>query len=49
MIDYLDSGEVKVSGIVNKVCKIEQRDECLEAMRNKTVIKAVITFANHRE
>ncbi|KAL4918263.1 chaperonin 10-like protein [Aspergillus aurantiobrunneus] len=43
-IDYLDSGKVKVTGIVNKVYKIEQWEECLEAMRNKSAIKAAITF-----
>ncbi|OJD17825.1 chlorophyll synthesis pathway protein BchC [Emergomyces pasteurianus Ep9510] len=43
-IDYLDSGKVKVNGIVNKTFKIEQWAECLEAMRNKSAIKAAITF-----
>ncbi|KAJ5206825.1 hypothetical protein N7491_002542 [Penicillium cf. griseofulvum] len=43
-VDYLDSGKVKVDGIVNKVYKIEQWEECLEAMRNKTAIKAAIVF-----
>lgn len=43
-VDYLDSGKVNVSGIVNKVYKIDQWEECLEAMRNKTAIKAAITF-----
>jgi D-arabinitol dehydrogenase (NADP+) len=43
-IDYLDSGKVKVSGIVNKVFKLEQWGECLEAMKNKTAIKAAISF-----
>lgn len=43
-VDYLDSGKVKVDGIVNKVYKIEQWEECLEAMRNKTAIKAAIIF-----
>ncbi|PGH03109.1 chlorophyll synthesis pathway protein BchC [Blastomyces parvus] len=43
-IDYLDSGKVKVDGIVNKVYKLEQWAECLEAMRNKSAIKAAITF-----
>ncbi|KAJ5679115.1 alcohol dehydrogenase [Penicillium macrosclerotiorum] len=43
-IDYLDSGKVKVEGIVNKVFKIDQWEECLESMRNKTAIKAAITF-----
>ncbi|KAL2868843.1 zinc-dependent alcohol dehydrogenase family protein [Aspergillus lucknowensis] len=43
-IDYLDSGKVKVSGIVNKVFKLDQWEECLESMRNKSAIKAAITF-----
>lgn len=43
-IAYLDTGKVKVNGIVNKVFKIEQWEECLESMRNKTAIKAAITF-----
>ncbi|EEH18961.2 chlorophyll synthesis pathway protein BchC [Paracoccidioides brasiliensis Pb03] len=43
-IDYLDSGKVKVNGIVNKVFKIEQWAECLESMRNKSAIKAAIVF-----
>lgn len=43
-IDYLDSGKVKVKGIVNKVYNIHQWEECLEAMKNKTAIKAAITF-----
>ncbi|KAI9792431.1 MAG: hypothetical protein M1816_002315 [Peltula sp. TS41687] len=43
-IDYLDSGKVKVAGIVNKTFKLDQWAECLEAMRNKSAIKAAITF-----
>ncbi|EER43395.1 NADP-dependent mannitol dehydrogenase [Histoplasma capsulatum var. duboisii H88] len=43
-IDYLDTGKVKVNGIVNKVFKLEQWAECLESMRNKSAIKAAITF-----
>ena len=43
-IDYLDSGKVKVKGIVNKTFKIDQWEECLEAMKNKSAIKAAITF-----
>lgn len=43
-IDYLDRGKVKVGGIVNKTFKLEQWAECLEAMRNKSAIKAAITF-----
>ncbi|KAK5241710.1 hypothetical protein LTS06_011962, partial [Exophiala xenobiotica] len=43
-IDYLDSGKVKVKGIVNKTFKLEQWAECLEAMKNKSAIKAAIVF-----
>lgn len=43
-IDYLDSGKVKVAGIVNKTYKLEQWAECLEAMKNKSAIKAAIVF-----
>lgn len=43
-INYLDSGKVKVQGIVNKTFKLEQWGECLESMRNKSAIKAAITF-----
>ncbi|OAL30573.1 chlorophyll synthesis pathway protein BchC [Fonsecaea nubica] len=43
-IDYLDSGKVKVAGIVNKTFKLEQWAECLESMKNKSAIKAAIVF-----
>lgn len=43
-IDYLDSGKVKVDGIVNKVYRIEEWEQCLESMRNKSAIKAAIVF-----
>ncbi|WEW58322.1 L-threonine dehydrogenase [Emydomyces testavorans] len=43
-IDYLDSGKVKVDGIINKTFRIEQWAECLEAMKNKSAIKAAIVF-----
>ena len=36
---YLDSGKVKVKGIVNKTFRIDQWEECLESMRNKSAIK----------
>jgi len=41
---YLDSGKVKVQGIVNKTFTIDQWEECLESMRNKSAIKAAIVF-----
>lgn len=43
-IDYMESGKVKVDGIVNKVFKVEQWAEALEAVRNKTAIKAAIVW-----
>lgn len=43
-IDYLDSGKVKVEGIVNKVFKVDQWAEALEAVRNKSAIKAAIVW-----
>ncbi|RMJ22714.1 Dehydrogenase [Aspergillus sp. HF37] len=43
-ISYVDSGKVKVDGVVNKVFKIEQWGECLEAIKNKSAIKAAIVF-----
>jgi len=43
-LDYLDSGKVKVEGIVNKTYRLEQWGECLEAMKNKSAIKAAIVF-----
>jgi D-arabinitol dehydrogenase (NADP+) len=40
----MESGKVKVEGIVNKVFKVEQWAEALEAIRNKTAIKAAIVW-----
>ncbi len=43
-IDYLDSGKVRVAGIVNKTFKVEQWSECMAANKNKSCIRAAITF-----
>ncbi|KIA75577.1 MFS transporter [Aspergillus ustus] len=43
-IDYLESGQVTVDGIVNKTFRIEEWTECLDAVCNKTAIKAAIVF-----
>ncbi|KAL1858425.1 hypothetical protein Plec18170_002623 [Paecilomyces lecythidis] len=43
-IDYLDGKKVKVKGIVNRTFKLEEWGDCLDAMRNKSVIKAAIIF-----
>lgn len=44
-IDYLDSGKARVEAIVNRVFRIEKWEECLEAMRNESAIKAAIVFS----
>ncbi|BFZ58291.1 hypothetical protein PYCC9005_005353 [Savitreella phatthalungensis] len=43
-IAYLCSGKVKVDGIVNKTYKLEQWQEALDAVRDKSAIKAAIVF-----
>ncbi|KAJ6007242.1 alcohol dehydrogenase [Penicillium herquei] len=43
-IAYLDEKRVKVEGIVNKVFQLEEWQACLDAMKNKSVIKAAIVF-----
>ncbi|KAK9461014.1 chaperonin 10-like protein [Lipomyces oligophaga] len=45
-IAYLDgpNPKVKVKGICNKTFKLEQWEEALEAIRNKSAIKAAIVF-----
>lgn len=40
----MDSGKIGVDGIVNKVFKLEEWGQALEAMRNKSAIKAAIVF-----
>ncbi|PWY66484.1 alcohol dehydrogenase [Aspergillus sclerotioniger CBS 115572] len=43
-IDYLDRKRVRVEGIVNRTFRLEEWEEYLEAMRNKSVVKAAIVF-----
>lgn len=43
-IDYLESGKVKVDGIVDKTFKLDQFEEALNAVRNKDCIKAAIVM-----
>jgi hypothetical protein len=40
----IDTGKVKVTGIVNKTFHVEERQECHDAMKNKSVIKAALVF-----
>jgi D-arabinitol dehydrogenase (NADP+) len=41
---HLDGKKINVQGIVNKTFKLEEWEECLQAMRNKSVVKAAIVF-----
>lgn len=43
-IEYLDSGKIKTKGIVNKTFKLEQFQEALDSIKNKSAIKAAIVF-----
>ncbi|KAJ5329849.1 alcohol dehydrogenase [Penicillium brevicompactum] len=43
-INYLDRGRVNVGGIVNKTFKLEEWQACLDAMKDKSVIKAAMVF-----
>ncbi|KAJ3542021.1 hypothetical protein NM208_g4318 [Fusarium decemcellulare] len=43
-IDYLESGKVKVEGIVDRTFKLDQFAEALDAVRNKDCIKATIVM-----
>lgn len=41
-VDYLESGKVKVDGIVDRTFKLEQFGEALEVIKQKQCIKATI-------
>ncbi|KAJ5602103.1 alcohol dehydrogenase [Penicillium lagena] len=43
-IDYLEGKRIKVDGIVNKTFKLEDWQACLDAVKNKSVVKAAIVF-----
>ncbi|CAI4212054.1 unnamed protein product [Parascedosporium putredinis] len=43
-VDYLESGVVDVKGIVDKTFRLEEYADALDAIRNKTCIKAAIVF-----
>lgn len=43
-VKYLESRKVDVRGIVTKTFKLEEFGDALDAVRNKTVIKAAIVF-----
>jgi D-arabinitol dehydrogenase (NADP+) len=43
-IDYFETGQIKTEGIVNKVFRLEDWASAIESIRNKTAIKAIISF-----
>ncbi|KAM5528436.1 D-arabinitol dehydrogenase 1 [Fusarium oxysporum f. sp. phaseoli] len=43
-IDYLESGKVQVTGIVDRAFRLDQFAEALDAVRNKEYIKATIVM-----
>lgn len=43
-VNYLESGVVKVNGIVDAKFRLEQFGEALDAIKNKKCIKAAIMF-----
>ena len=39
-----DRKRINVDGIVNRTFRLDEWEMCLEAMRNKSVVKAAIVF-----
>jgi D-arabinitol dehydrogenase (NADP+) len=44
VMEYVNSGRLKLGGVVNKTFKIEEWEECLEVVRKGEVVKAAIVF-----
>ncbi|PNS20316.1 D-arabinitol dehydrogenase 1 [Sphaceloma murrayae] len=44
VLEYLRTGKLKLGGIVTDTYRIEQWEECLEAVRTQSVVKAAIVF-----
>ncbi|CAI9628674.1 unnamed protein product [Alternaria burnsii] len=44
VLEYVNAGRLKLGGIANKTYKIEQWEECLDAVRKQEVVKAAIVF-----
>jgi D-arabinitol dehydrogenase (NADP+) len=43
-VDYLESGKIRVEGIVDKTFRLDQFSEALESVRSKKCIKAAIVM-----
>jgi D-arabinitol dehydrogenase (NADP+) len=44
VLEYVNAGRLKLGGIANKTYRIEQWEECLDAVRKQEVVKAAIVF-----
>jgi D-arabinitol dehydrogenase (NADP+) len=44
VLEYVNAGRLKLGGIANKTYRIEQWEECLDAVRKQEVVKAAILF-----
>ncbi|KAI8933190.1 hypothetical protein NX059_009828 [Plenodomus lindquistii] len=44
VLEYVKAGKLKLGGIVNKAYRIEEWEECLDAVRKQEVVKAAIVF-----
>ncbi|KAG9193463.1 D-arabinitol dehydrogenase (NADP+) [Alternaria panax] len=44
VLEYVNTGRLKLGGITNKTYRIEQWAECLDAVRKQEVVKAAIVF-----
>ena len=44
VLEYVETGKMKLRGIASKTYRIEEWAECLEAVRKQEVVKAAIIF-----
>ncbi|KAI4621128.1 uncharacterized protein J4E87_006756 [Alternaria ethzedia] len=44
VLEYVNAGRLKLGGIASKTYRIEQWEECLDAVRKQEVVKAAIVF-----
>lgn len=44
VLEYVKAGRLRLEGIANRTFRIEEWEECLEAVRRQEVVKAAIVF-----
>jgi D-arabinitol dehydrogenase (NADP+) len=44
VLEYVKAGKVRLNGIVDRTYRIDQWEECLDAVRKQEVVKAAIVF-----